>query len=84
MFEGWNQADSFALFGWAVALFALWQIQMALRKGRIFSVSSWAGMKDRKQNPIHFWGSLTYYVVWVVATVCVTVGDFAQGGRLSI
>jgi hypothetical protein len=84
VFKGWTEEDGFALFGWAVALFSLWQIRNALRTGKIFSVSSWAGMKDRKQNPIHFWGSFTYYVVWVVATVCVTVGYFASGGRLSL
>jgi hypothetical protein len=84
MLKGWTQDYGLALFGWAVALFSLWQIQKALRTGKIFSVSSWSGLKDRKLNPLHFWGSLIYYIVWVFVTVGVTLSYFAQSGRLSL
>ncbi len=82
MFKGWTQGDGIALFAGVVALFSLWQIQYGLRTGKIFSVSSWAGMKDRKVNPIHFWGSLAYYIIWVAGTAYGVVDYFARGGRI--
>jgi len=82
MLKGWTADNSIALFVGVVALFSIWQIQRALRTGRIFSVSSWAGMKGRKENPIHFWGSLTYYILWVAGTVFVLVDYFIHGGRI--
>jgi hypothetical protein len=82
MFKGWTENDGFALFAGVVALFSLWQILLALRTGRILSIYWWAGMKGRKENPIHFWGSLTYYFVWVGGTACGLIDYFANGGGI--
>jgi hypothetical protein len=82
MFKGWTDDDGLALFAALVSLFSLWQIQKALRTGKITSISWWAGERDRRLNPVGFWGSLVYYIGWVSATGWMAISYFAAGGRL--
>ena len=66
----------------AVALFSVAQVISGLRTGKIISPSTMLPIKDRKTQPVGFWGSLTYYVVWILGTIWAIVACFVAGGRL--
>ncbi len=81
MFKGWGQIDTVeAVLIGLFALFSLWQIQRALGTGKIASVSSLMPEKDRKRNPIGFWGSLVYYFGWLLMTAYIGANWIAKGG----